>query len=178
MKNTHRINGLIYITSEEYIKTGYYLDLNYKIVMKSVFYTSCNKNCKKIILTNDPALTSDGIQAIEPDAVKWLNENPSCEWVRVLHLCEKITCNNNGCHDFCQEPQYKIRLPKPINQTIEDRSYHPISLNEVSETETIEEAAETYTEQQVFNLILLSSNMRFNSIDEVKIWITKNKQQC
>jgi len=83
-----------------------------------------------------------------------------------------------GLGESCIEygSYYKINLP--TRQTIEDRSYHPISLNEVSETKTIEEAAETYTEQQVFNLILLSSNMQFKSIQEVKIWITENNQQC
>ena len=140
MKNIHRINGLIYITSEEYIKTGYYLDLNYKIVMKSVFYTSCNKNCKKIILTNDPALISDGIQAIEPDAVKWLNENPSCEWVDVDNRL-KISSFEKGF--VTDNPNFnKINLPK---------------------SQTIEEAAETYVmlSQNTIGLTRAKSHAEF-----------------
>lgn len=189
MKNIHRINGLIYITSEEDIKTGYYLDLNYKIVMKSVFYTSCNKNCKKIILTNDPALTSDGIQAIDPDAVKWLNDNPSCELVDVNNLPKQKELLNIRCIHSHEDGITKGKTYKAIkqddwgfdilcddhgNKSGWDKRYFEVD----STHQTIEEAAETYTEQQVFNLILLSSNMQFKSIQEVKDWLTENIQQC
>jgi hypothetical protein len=73
-KNQH-----IYITSDEEIKEGYYLDLTHNIVMKSVFYYSSDKNCKKIILTTDPDIIKDGVQAIDDEFLEWFVKNPSCE---------------------------------------------------------------------------------------------------
>jgi len=73
----------IYITSDEEIKEGYYLDLTHNIVMKSVFYPSSDKNCKKIILTTDQDLIKNGVQAIDDDFLEWFVKNPSCEFVDV-----------------------------------------------------------------------------------------------
>jgi len=187
MKNIHRINGLIYITSDVEVLDGQYgacLNLIREGLSANLAIFKMDKKQRrameelggrkkaevvKLILTNDPALISEGIQAISQTDENWLNDNPSCELVDLVFVCERG-------HREIVKTHYKINLP--THQTIEDRSYHPISLNEVSETKTIEEAAETYTEQQVFNLILLSSNMQFKSIQEVKIWITENNQQC
>jgi hypothetical protein len=41
---------------------------------------------KKIILTNDPNLINDGIQAIDDTFLKWFVENPSCEFVEVKDI--------------------------------------------------------------------------------------------
>ena len=71
MKNTHRINGLIYITSEECIEiSDWFLNTTENKPMKSDWLKFHFNDGLKIILTNDHALTSDGIQAIEPDTVK------------------------------------------------------------------------------------------------------------
>lgn len=74
----------IYITSDEKIKDGYFLDLTYNIVMKSVFYPSSDKNCKKIILTTDQDLIKDGVQAIDDEFLEWFIKNPSCEKVGII----------------------------------------------------------------------------------------------
>ncbi len=74
----------IYITSDEEIKEGYYYDLTHNIVMKSIFYQSSDKNCKKIILTTDQDLIKDGVQAINDEFLEWFVKNPSCEDVEVL----------------------------------------------------------------------------------------------
>ena len=94
MKNIHVLPNIpigskgetqnIYITSDEEIKEGYYLDLTHNIVMKAVFYSSSDKNCKKIILTTDQDLIKDGIQAINDEFLEWFVKNPSCESVLVL----------------------------------------------------------------------------------------------
>jgi hypothetical protein len=38
-------------------------------------------SCKKIILTTDPDLIKDGVQAIDDEFLKWFVKNPSCESV-------------------------------------------------------------------------------------------------
>jgi hypothetical protein len=42
-----------------------------------------NKNIKKIILTTDPDLINDGVQAIDDEFLEWFVKNPSCEWVEI-----------------------------------------------------------------------------------------------
>jgi hypothetical protein len=79
--NVNTVN--VYITSDGEIKEGYYLDLTHNIVMKSVFYPSSDKNCKKIILTTDQDLIKNGVQAIDDDFLEWFVKNPSCEFVDV-----------------------------------------------------------------------------------------------
>jgi|LakMenE18May11ns_1017448.scaffolds.fasta_scaffold9945735_6 hypothetical protein len=39
--------------------------------------------CKKIILTTDPDLIKDGVQAIDDEFLEWFVKNPSCEQVEV-----------------------------------------------------------------------------------------------
>jgi hypothetical protein len=80
----------IYITSSEEIKEGDYIIDNYaKInlvqkVRKCDFDSShCkNGNWKKIILTTDPDLIADGVQAIDDEFLEWVVKNPSCEDVK------------------------------------------------------------------------------------------------
>ena len=84
MKNIHKINNNIYITSDEEIKKDeYYLDLTHNIVMQSVFYPSSDKNCKKIILTTDQDLIKDGVQDIDDEFLEWYVQNLSCEKVKI-----------------------------------------------------------------------------------------------
>ncbi len=50
------------------------------------------KGCKKIILTTDPTLIEDGIQAIEDDFLLWFVDNPTCEFVNI----QKLYLSNRG----------------------------------------------------------------------------------
>lgn len=138
MKNTHRINGLIYITSGDEIKDCHVVNIHTSEVYFLKGYYGMQPNTKKIILTNDPILIADGIQSIEPDAVKWLNDNSSCEEVEIDNR-PKISSFEKGF--VMGNPNYnKIIIAK--HQTIENRSNYSISLNEVYETKEIEEEAE------------------------------------
>jgi hypothetical protein len=90
-------NVNVYITDDSKIREGYYLDLTHNIVMKSVFYPSSDKNCKKIIITTDPELIKDGVQEIPNDFLEWLVKSPSCQyggykdiaWDKIITLKEK-----------------------------------------------------------------------------------------
>ena len=110
-QHLNQIAKHIYITNDEEIKDGYYLDLTHNIIMKSVFYPSSDKNCKKIILTTDPDL--DGVQKIDDEFLEWFVKNPSCEWVEVdlvsvNEFGSEITVNGYGFDKFI----YKITIPK------------------------------------------------------------------
>jgi hypothetical protein len=74
----------IYITSDEEIKEGdwFMIFTNKKPVApsKAGLFDS---NCKKIILTTDPDLIKDGVQAITDEFLEWFVKNPSCEYVDI-----------------------------------------------------------------------------------------------
>ena len=90
----------IYITSDEEITDGDWALLNYpkgieikKMISNISFQNSkCinseikNDNCnhKKIIITTDPELIKDGVQAIDDEFLQWFVKNSSCERIKVL----------------------------------------------------------------------------------------------
>ena len=76
----------IYITNDEEIKRygEYYLDIDTNEVKTS--FENMGKylsNEKKIILTTDPDLVKDGVQAIDDEFLEWFVKNPSCEYVEI-----------------------------------------------------------------------------------------------
>lgn len=75
----------IYISNDEYIGLSYYLDGN--LVRKGVIddknYWELRKDYKKIILTTDPELIKNGVQAIDDKFLEWLVNNSSCEQIGV-----------------------------------------------------------------------------------------------
>ena len=77
-------NQHIYITSDEEIKAGkYVIDLENNEVFISLGKMDVNNYIKKIILTTDPDLIADGVQAIDDEFLEWFVKNPSCECVKV-----------------------------------------------------------------------------------------------
>ena len=70
----------IYITSDEEIKDGW----SYDRMMRTVNKID-NVYSSKIILTTDPQLIEDGVQAIDDEFLKWFVKNPSCEYVEVTY---------------------------------------------------------------------------------------------
>ena len=108
----------IYITSsDEKIKDCYYL------VANSVQHTSkanpsiWNNKPEKIILTTDPKLISDGVQAIDDTFIEWFVKNPSCESVEVeIILLGKVEGTTMSVS------KYKIIIPSedPKQETLEE----------------------------------------------------------
>ena len=131
MKNIHRINGNIYITSDEEIKEGvdqWYLD---KVLNKHYNSGGAQYSSKQdvIILTTDQDLIKDGVQKIDDEFLEWFVENPSCEEVKV----EKEYLSNNGVWKEVLLPsewevdtkvRHKTIIPKeePKQETIEEAS--------------------------------------------------------
>lgn len=119
----------LYVTSvEEFIEEGDYgidLDDNSLFKCKSKYgeeFTSellkngnlrglsDYDNCRKIILTTDPTLITDGVQSIDDDFLKWFVENSSCEFVKTKLV-----------HDYEEHPEL-VSNPK------EEWSYYEITL--------------------------------------------------
>ena len=82
------------------------------------------KNNLKIILTTDPDLIRDGVQAINDEFLEWFVKNPSCEYVKINHFG---TCCGNQFITQCinckkYNPVYKIIIPKeePKQETFEE----------------------------------------------------------
>ena len=77
----------LYITSDENPKLDEWgFNVKNNVIFKSKGFTADEydkKYCKKIILTTDQALISDGVQSIDDEFLEWFVENPSCEWVEV-----------------------------------------------------------------------------------------------
>lgn len=137
----------IYITSEEKLNDGW-------CICEYVDGTvSCNKlelsggfNKYKIILTTDPELIADGVQAIDDSFLEWFVKNPSCEEVEVYLKGETI----RGYHTVPKEQiasiylKHQIIIPKPDFSDSLGSIISTISLAQdmfgVKE-ETVEEAA-------------------------------------
>lgn len=131
----------IYITSDEKIKNDdwvycpvlkkpVFICLDSILMFKNLGYDSNGNSkykkewLKKIILTTDPDLIKDGVQAIEDEFLEWFVKNPSCEEVKVKYDKDIFpygveTSNGYGW--------YKIIIPQ-----------------EEPKQETLEEAAENY----------------------------------
>ena len=80
----------LFITSDEEIKAGdwYYLPRTNLVYECTEDPTELNLErslgVRKIILTTDPDLIKDGVQAIDDDFLEWFVKNPSCEEVPII----------------------------------------------------------------------------------------------
>ena len=131
----------IYITNSEEIREGDWVIYKDTILRadKSKIYSiwiSFIKNGKKIILTTDPQLIADGVQAIDDDFSEWFVKNPSCEEVETklveqrshLSLNDWVDEDENGkfpisiAGAFCYRKIYKIIIPQeePKQETLEE----------------------------------------------------------
>jgi hypothetical protein len=98
----------IYITSEEKPKDGDWVietfnGIIFKIKNNTNDYS--NSSFKKIILTNNPILIKDGVQAIDDEFIEWFVKNSSCEFVEVVYDSFEKTGNISVW-------EYKIIIPK------------------------------------------------------------------
>ena len=113
------INGQnIYITSNEGIKDG-----DWCFGMDGIFQYKGKVNLpdvelpKKIILTTDPDLIADGVQAIDDEFLEWFVKNPSCEKVEINYIqqpCTNCEWNYDSCPNAeeCLKGNYKIIIPE------------------------------------------------------------------
>jgi hypothetical protein len=79
------INLNTYITSDEKPKEGDYCfcTIENRVIRNQVHKNVPNSR-KKIILTTDPDLIANGVQAINNEFLEWFVKNPSCEHVPII----------------------------------------------------------------------------------------------
>jgi hypothetical protein len=110
----------IYITCNEEIKERDSVILG-GVLLKNIRPVEIEMylDAKKIILTTDPELIKDGVQAIDDDFLEWFVKNPSCEEVEVKIGQGRYFDygGNNHITNF-----YKIIIPKeePKQETLEE----------------------------------------------------------
>ena len=135
----------IYITSDEEItgKIGFNIKEN-----KIQFFNSHPKydeSGKKIILTTDPQLIADGVQAIDDDFLEWFVKNPSCESVKVERLDTFKKTNEvyvdeiAGGNYYEIIKQYKIIIPQEeTKQKACDNCNNDVCCCTIKKQETLE----------------------------------------
>jgi len=113
MRNVYKIGTSTYITNDEEIQEGNYWvyicpingldygDNNNPIVKNNLPPTWFEKlhdkgNYKKIILSDDPKLISEGIQPIDENLLNYLYNNPNYESVDVKEEKKLIWHNTKG----------------------------------------------------------------------------------
>ena len=126
-RNDDFTNQNIYITSDEEIKEGdWYYDTKDLESLVPIYQRSQNlkfySGCKKIILTTDGDLISNGVQAIDDEFLEWFVKNPSCEKVEVKRnkkLSNKsiwdavegdLVFNNHNCGGVITQLSNDIRV--------------------------------------------------------------------
>jgi hypothetical protein len=137
-------NRYVYITSDEEIKEG---DSVIHIGNKTIFkYTKGkNESWKKIILTTDPKLINDGVQALDNNFLQWFVRNPSCEFVETKLVNFEVDMDLG---DNCIEhgSYYRIIIPQEEPKQIKCYCGHTITCDcgplEEPKQETIEEVDE------------------------------------
>jgi len=170
MKNIHKINENIYITSDEEIKEGDWL------LIIDDFETYVHKHKgdnlpttyhKKIILTTDELYVHNDlipkeyntfpkyIQKIDDEFLEWFVTNQGCEGVEI----EKQYITPLGdivetCYDN-ERLNYKIIIPKPTQQVIDEDFDGGLEMGQI-----IPKEEKMYTEQEV--LVLLHKRDKHN----------------
>jgi hypothetical protein len=142
-KNTFFVNGFgftpqhIYITNDEEIKEGdwVYCNIDNTIDIANDRTNYHRYEFQKIILTTDPDLIKNGIQAIDDEFLEWFVKNPSCEFVPIITtivLNETTHKTNIGFESWRKEEPKQIKCYcghtitcdcEPLQETIEEASW-------------------------------------------------------
>jgi hypothetical protein len=102
----------IYITNDEKPKDGdWCFNPKTNKTTKVGHHGHYGYSSKKIILTTDPDLISEGVQAIDGDFLEWFVKNSSCEYVEVKK--GKLQTNDDGQrYGFPDMSLYEIIIPQ------------------------------------------------------------------
>jgi hypothetical protein len=165
-RNIYKIGKELFITSDEEIKKGdliFETDTNTINVVGKDYVK--NELDFKIILTTDVDLIKDGVQAIDDEFLEWFVKNPSCEYIEVEKVFERVK-NDTG---FVGSPLYLKQF----------KSYKIIIPKEESKQETLEEAAINkygtgYGAVDSVNAFIEGAKWqqeRSYSFDELRLWL-------
>jgi hypothetical protein len=89
MKNIFRIENKIYIISEELLNKSCWIIHDGKLMFLKDS-DQPQKKYLKIIFTNNKCLINEGVQCINFQTLQWINENPSCEYLKIIELYDYV----------------------------------------------------------------------------------------
>jgi hypothetical protein len=112
----------IYITSDEEIKDGDWMIRGNEqpTLVTPNFFWDFGVRYYKIILTTDPTLIADGVQAIDDEFLEWFVKNPTCDFVEVDRDEREVGNHLGGI--ATEYGYYKIIIPEeePKKETLEE----------------------------------------------------------
>jgi hypothetical protein len=202
MKNIHKINENIYITSDEEIKEGdWCLDkfnqrwkledekliaFDSKGIKRFSTDNILGHECKKIILTTDQDLINDGVQAIDDTFLEWFVKNPSCEEVDLIGLRKEGDNYEFLGYEIIIPSEECKRIEEPKKETLEEAAERLIKLNR---QDAFYEGAKwqqerMYSEEEVFVLLnafnkhtLKLQSLKLGNSFDVKEWFEQFKKK-
>jgi hypothetical protein len=144
------LNQHIYITSDEEIKLGDWViefqkgdDIG-EVHFINGKYVIANDIQKKIILTTDQDLVSDGVQAIDDEFLEWFVQNPSCEKIKTYSLGVKNELTGESGH-------YKYEIIIPQEEPKQECTCGVCDYCEEQESiQILKEAKESFLKQETF----------------------------
>jgi hypothetical protein len=127
-------NYNIYITNDVEIKDGDWMIRGNEqpTLVTPNFFWDFGVRYYKIILTTDPTLIADGVQAIDDEFLEWFVKNPSCEFVEVGYGWIRLTETNNegywvsipdNQYEMTQEEPKQIKCYDMYNQVLSEGDY-------------------------------------------------------
>ena len=158
MKNLYKIEDELYIISNtENISENCWIITEGRLVQVSYLLSNEVAKGNKVILTTNKLLIKDGVQAIDEEFLKWVVKNPSCDFIRTL----KVPYFDESSHSYLlaiPKEESKQELSLKINDEFLDTTSKEILytlmeefdnlVTENSSEETLEEAAEKYTNKK------------------------------
>jgi len=108
MRNIHKINGNIYITSdvEDINENNYIITKDGRLEEVTYLLSEDLESASKIVLTNDRDLIEDGVQSIDAEDLAWFEKNSDCERI---DLQKGFADGTDWGYNFLD---YKIIIPK------------------------------------------------------------------
>lgn len=134
----------IYITSDEEIGEGdWYLDTTVNVIFKNDKLFLNGTGYKKIILSTDPELIADGIQAINDEFLLWFVKNSNCEFVVIdwsplsknlygwkIIIPKEEPKGEKKPHSFCETPEEKCTMNYCDDNGCQNRKRHLVEPHE------------------------------------------------
>jgi hypothetical protein len=134
----------IYITSDEEIGEGdWYLDTTVNVIFKNDKLFLNGTGYKKIILSTDPELIADGIQAIDDEFLLWFVKNSNCEFVVIdwsplsknlygwkIIIPKEEPKGEKKPHSFCETPEEKCTMNYCDDNGCQNRKRHLVEPHE------------------------------------------------
>jgi hypothetical protein len=190
----------IYITSDEEIGEGdWYLDTTVNVIFKNDKLFLNGTGYKKIILSTDPELIADGIQAIDDEFLLWFVKNNSCEFVVIdwsplsknlygwkIIIPQEEPKGEKKPHSFCETPEEKCTMNYCDDNGCQNRKRHlvepheqeilpefTLSKNIFDKISDLPKGETSYSEDEVLELLKKSHFVEQN----IEEWFNQNKKK-